>query len=477
MKTTTQNPIADLRHLLSVEQVLTAEEAGKPYTHDFGKLRYEIPLVVVRCHDAADIVAVVKYANDNNLHINPRGEAHSQNNTATSAGGILLDMSLMDAVYTIDEEGHTVTCAAGLTWHELIKQTLPLGLVPPVLTSNLNVSVGGTLSVGGIGIATFKHGSQCDNLIELEVVTGAGDLVTCSETENKDLFDIVRAGLGQFGIITKATLKLRTCKPNVRKYFLLYDDLGKLMDDCSAIVNDKSAAFETMEGACRPCMMGTKNIGEGLELGTGVQIFAHWLFPLYVTVEYNDGEEPDDAEMLKAFGSAYRHVHTDNLPIYELLNRMEPLFGMMRTMGTWDAPHPWMDTILPWHIAQVFIEQMLTALPPNALGATGQVLIWPSTTAVSDVPLLKITQADQVIGLGVLPAIPEEFTKLVHEKMKLLSDFSVRVGSKRYLSGVATFNGVEDWQEHYGESWELMVAGKKKFDPNAILSPGFVIYD
>ena len=68
--------------------------------------------------------------------------------------------------------------------------------MPPVLTNNLGVTVAGTLSMAGLGVASFRYGTQADNVVELEVVTGAGEIVVCSREQNRELFDMVRCGLG-----------------------------------------------------------------------------------------------------------------------------------------------------------------------------------------------------------------------------------------------------------------------------------------
>lgn len=69
-----------------------------------------------------------------------------------------------------------------------------------------------------------KHRTQVDNVIELEVVTGDGRLLRCSADANSALFDAVRGGLGQFGVITEARIPLRKALPNVRTYTLTYED-------------------------------------------------------------------------------------------------------------------------------------------------------------------------------------------------------------------------------------------------------------
>src|SRR2546423_1829608 len=83
-------------------------------------------------------------------------------------------------------------CQAGLSWRSLVEQLAPQALSPPVLTNNLDVTIGGTLSTAGLGVASWRRGTQADNCLELEVVTGDGEIVRCSEGQNRELFDSVR---------------------------------------------------------------------------------------------------------------------------------------------------------------------------------------------------------------------------------------------------------------------------------------------
>lgn len=58
----------------------------------------------------------------------------------------------------------------------------------------------------------------------------------CSDQQNNDLFNAVRAGVGQFGVITAATLKIRKHLPKFRSYDLLYDDLPALLADLKSVM-------------------------------------------------------------------------------------------------------------------------------------------------------------------------------------------------------------------------------------------------
>ena len=198
--------------------------------------------------------------------------------------------------------------------------------------------------------------------------------------------------------------------------------------------------------------------------------FARWFFPLHATVEW-DGSPPDENKSLAGL-SFYEKVHQEDRDLLEFANRLEPLFSLWKQSGYWSNPHPWMETILPWHSAAAFIQQALTHFPPHALGG-GHVLLWPSKGAVSRLPLFKTPGTEFVMGFGILPAVPKEGIDRARAVLNQLSDLSLQAGGKRYLSGLIQFDGAR-WKAHYGETWEKIKLWKKQYDPDGILNPGFI---
>ena len=262
--------------------VLIDEAARDAVATDFGRIVVRPPQVVVRPASADDVARVVKFAARNSLSVATRGGGHSQAGQSLS-DQIVLDMTSLNQVRGVGED--SATAQGGIKWRALVEHLAPRRLSPPVLTNNLDVTVGGTLSMAGLGVASWRYGTQADNCLELEVVTGTGDIVRCSETENRDLFDVARCGVGQFGVITEAVLKLRRHPPRLRSFYLLYDDLAALLDDLKTVMSD--ARFDHLESWCVPCPQGFKKVGGQR------QPFAQWFFPLHATVEIEEGKAPE----------------------------------------------------------------------------------------------------------------------------------------------------------------------------------------
>ena len=176
---------------------------------DFGHIVTQTPLAVLIPGSIRDIRKMVKFARNHDLRVGGMsmiGNTHSTFGQSQVDAGVVIDMAAMCEIHEVNE--HDALVDAGVRWIDLLQATVPLGKSPPTLTDFIDLSVGGTLSVGGIGGQAFRHGLQVDNVLELTVVTGKGRRVTCSATRKPDLFHAVRAGLGQFAIIVRARVRL-----------------------------------------------------------------------------------------------------------------------------------------------------------------------------------------------------------------------------------------------------------------------------
>ena len=446
--------------------VYTPDQLAGEHLTNFGRIFTWVPRFVVEPASARDVAATVAFARKHRLPVSTRGAAHSVSQLAISEGGILLAMKSLNKILSVDKDALTVDVEGGVSWRDLVHHLERFDLVPRVLTNNLNVTVGGTISIAGIGVASFKHGTQGDNVAEMDVVTGAGDTVTCGPDRNSDLFWSTIAGLGQMGIITRARLALRRTQTMTRTYFLLYDNLRRFMDDARRAMG--SGLWDHLESWASPCAQGTKPVGGAR------QIFARWMFPFHLTVEFDPGSPPDDRALLAGL-NPYEHVYTDDLPTIDFFERLVPVFELWKKGGTWEWMHPWMETVLPWDTAVDYIDQVLVDLPPT-VQVGGHVLLWPAKGGVSRSRFFMRPPGEDLVGFGILPAVPPKYWGEMRPMLDNASRLSILMGGKRYLSGYINFDAAE-WRAHFGERWEELCAAKRKYDPDGILNPGFITFD
>lgn len=156
------------------------------------------PPVIVPCTSPTDVVAAIDHARERGLEIAVRGGGHSVAGMSSTDGGLVVDLRAMNSV-EVDVAARTVHVAGGATMSDLDRALAPHGLVA-VGGRGYTTGVGGFALGGGTGWLDRKFGLACDNLLSVELVTAAGDLVTASEHENPELFWALHGGGGNFGV-------------------------------------------------------------------------------------------------------------------------------------------------------------------------------------------------------------------------------------------------------------------------------------
>ncbi|KAM2964659.1 hypothetical protein FF2_022421 [Malus domestica] len=107
----------------------------------------------------------------------------------------------------------------------------------------LNLTMDKTLSNAGVSGQTLRYGPQTPNVVELEAVTGKGDIRNCSEKENSKLFSGALGGLGQFDIITKARVLLQPAPDMMRWIKLVYTEFDDFTWDIELLVTRQDDAI------------------------------------------------------------------------------------------------------------------------------------------------------------------------------------------------------------------------------------------
>lgn len=123
--------------------------------------------------------------------------------TATAAG---LDVSGLDGVLAVDPARREAVVQGMCTYQRLVEATLPHGLVPMVVPQLRTITLGGAVSGLGIESTSFRHGLPHESVLEMDVLTGAGEVVTCRPGD--ELFDAFPNSYGSLGYAIRLRIEL-----------------------------------------------------------------------------------------------------------------------------------------------------------------------------------------------------------------------------------------------------------------------------
>jgi FAD/FMN-containing dehydrogenase len=195
-------------------QVLTADDAGFEDARTIWNAMIDRrPGLIARCTGTADVVQAVRLARQHGLVSSVRGGGHNIAGLAVCDGGLMIDMSLLRGVW-VDAARRIAQAQAGCTLGDVDRETQLHGLAA-VLGFVSATGIAGLTVGGGFGYLTRNHGWTCDNLVSMEVVTAAAQVLRVSDDENAELFWALRGGGGNFGIVTSFEYRLHPVGPEI----------------------------------------------------------------------------------------------------------------------------------------------------------------------------------------------------------------------------------------------------------------------
>jgi FAD/FMN-containing dehydrogenase len=249
--------------------------------------------------------------------------------SASTAPG--LDVSGLDGVIEVDPQAQTADVQGMCTYEALVDATLPHGLIPYVVPQLRTITLGGAVTGLGIESTSFRNGLPHESVLEMDVFTGAGEVVTARpgpSGENSDLFDTFPNSYGSLGYATRLKIKLEKVPSFVRLRHVRFDDAGQLAKVIAEITG--SAEYD-----------GTRVDGlDGVAFGPG-----EYYLTLATWTDDTAGDTPSDYVGTQVYYRSIQERTTDLLTIYDYLWRWDTdWFWCSRAFG---AQHPLVRRIWP----------------------------------------------------------------------------------------------------------------------------------
>ncbi len=167
--------------------------------------------------------------------------------TASDTPG--LDVRDLAGVISVDPVARTADVQGMCTYEDLVDVTLQHGLMPLVVPQLRTITLGGAVTGLGIESTSFRSGLPHESVLEMDVFTGSGEVVTATpDNEHADLFATFPNSYGSLGYATRLRIELEPIAPTVALRHVRFDDLGLLAKTVAEITETRTWEGEQVDG-------------------------------------------------------------------------------------------------------------------------------------------------------------------------------------------------------------------------------------
>ena len=253
---------------------------------------------------------------------------------ATTAPG--LDVSGLDGVIAIDPAAATADVQGMCTYEDLVAATLPHGLIPYVVPQLRTITLGGAVTGLGIESTSFRNGLPHESVLEMDVLTGSGELVTVTpEGEHAELFSAFPNSYGSLGYATRLRIRLERVPERVALRHVRFDSA----DDAIKAIHE----------------IGQTGEHDGRRVD-GLDGTAFTPDEIYLTLaEFTDAPiDVSDYTRQQIYYRSIRELDTDGLTVHDYLWRWDT--DWFWCSGAFGAQTPWVRRIWPrrWRRSDVY---------------------------------------------------------------------------------------------------------------------------
>jgi len=520
VSSTTPRWLSNLREELEDEGVLnrliTDSASLAFFAEDYGHWVHRAPIAVFAATSAKDVSILLEIAyNENKIksdgskgrdafQVVLRGGSGNTNGNAQNQCGapqVILDLTAINQI-TVEKSKFsllpsTAWVGAGANWESFVIAAGNQGLRPTVVPDYLGITVGGIVSIGGLGADAARLGPIVNQIIQAQIVTSDGDIETVSFDDA--IFAAMKGGLGQFGVFIKFQFLLVKNEPLTRVFHALVptfqalstasrhiinNGLGRLADGVQAfgVSNDRDSIVSFVA----PESELTKvNASLSAITGNGKR----YVYYLEFLARGTGSDLPSLASARAFFGNKAdpNLIFFTDYPTFNWDNRLElTVIPFLVAVGSWQAPHPWGA----FHFdasqrTETYFDNYLQGQDNAADLGFGLIALYPfpaknvitlsAAVGVTDLKGQDIwwhTTLGRTTNIPGAPAavIAAAYAAQAQQNRVLWDGFAAQGSSASfYPCGVLPNTTPQDWKRHFSQvGYDLFTAAKKKYDDRKI---------
>ena len=406
-----------------------------------------------------EVSQILAYANKNLIPVTARGAGTGLAGGAVPVkGGIVLDMSQMNNIISVDIDNIQVTVEAGVVQDKLNEKLKPFGFFfPPNPGSSASCTVGGQIANNASGMRCVKYGTTKNYVLDLEVVLADGTVIhtgsNCLKSSSGyDLSRLYVGSEGTLGIITKAVLKVAPL-PKARKLVMV----SFPTPEAAGLSVSRVFSAGVIPSACE--ILDKTSVSILTKLDPNV-IFPRDGDIILFEVDGSKNSVDESAEIL---ASACREI-ASSVMITDNPHQMKEIWDARSLLG---AAVSKMDPTK----TRIYVGEDL-GIPIKKLPEM-IAKIYEITSEVGLLPMIYGHVGDGTLHVGLfIDVLDEKEWEKLHFAADRLHLAAIALGGTVSSEhGIGAARGMY-LEQQCGPAFGVMKAIKKTLDPNGILNPG-----
>jgi FAD/FMN-containing dehydrogenase len=250
-----------------------------------------------------------------------------------------LDVSGLSGVLEVDPVARTAEVQGMCTYEDLVDATLRHGLIPLVVPQLRTITLGGAVAGLGIEATSFRSGLPHESVLEMDVFTGAGEVVTCRPGD--DLFDTFPNSYGSLGYAIRLRIRLEQAPAFAALRHVRFDDAALLAKTIGEVVATREYDGTRVDGL------------DGVAFSPG-EYFLSMAAWVEGVVSTGSTTEASDYTGQRVYYRSIRERETDLLTGYDYLWRWDT--DWFWCSGAFGVQHPLVRRLWPrrWRRSDVY---------------------------------------------------------------------------------------------------------------------------